>query len=128
MSALAMPQQGSLTNTFANAAGNLAMGALKLATIGLASAVAWQIFLDPIFFPIFHDTTNATAQAFVQMINEIFSWIPEMIGLTGESGFLNTDFMQNMLDPYYDQVAVPEAEIVQHVTEQTGAAFSMDDL
>ncbi len=109
------------------------VGALKVATIGLLAAVAWQVFLDPIFFPIFHDPTNATAQALVSMIHTNFSWIPEMLGLTGGGGLLNTEFAQAALGPYYapspEAVAMAmgggagAAEIV------TGAAnFSLDDL
>lgn len=86
-----------------------AIGAAKLATIGLAAAVAWQVFLDPIFFPIFHDTSNVTAQAFVHMIHESFSWIPEIIGLTGDGGFLNTEFMKSTLAPHIAAISPASA-------------------
>lgn len=102
-------------------------GAAKLVTIGLVSAVAWQIFLDPIFFPIFHDPTNTTAQAFVSMINTTFDWIPDLIGLTGDGGLLNTEFAQGMLEPYMDQVAyTPASELVAQTSSMPDGGFSLD--
>ena len=85
-------KRGWLTKTF--------IGAAKLATIGLAAAVAWQIFLDPIFFPIFHDTTNVTAMAWRGMLNDYFGWIPKVVGLSGDGGLLQSEFVQNALAPY----------------------------
>lgn len=64
-------------------------GAAKLVTIGLAAAVAWQIFLDPLFFPLFHDATNIMAQAWVMKMNTMFGWIPKLTGLTKEQGLLS---------------------------------------
>lgn len=110
-------EQGWLTKAF------MAVG--KVITIGLISAIAWQIFLDPIFFPIFHDPTNTTAQAFVSMINSTFSWIPELIGLTGDGGLLNMDFMQSILEPFMDYTPQGMAETIE---SSSAASFeSMDD-
>ena len=86
-------EKGFLTKAF--------MGAVKLATVGFVAAIAWLVLMDPIFFPIFHDPTNATAQAFVSFIHEGFSWVPDVIGLTGDGGFLNTEFMRASLAPHY---------------------------
>lgn len=97
------------------------ISAAKLVTVGLAAAVAWQVFLDPIFFPIFHDTSNITAQAFVHMIHENFSWIPEIIGLTGDGGFLNTEFMKSTLAPHIAAVSPAAA-----MPEVTNAAQNLD--
>ena len=99
-------------------------GAVKLATVGLAAAVAWQVFLDPIFFPIFHDTTNTTAQATISLINDYFSWIPDLIGLTGDGGLLNTEFGQAALEPYYELNApTMPGEIKQAYPEGFSADF-----
>lgn len=76
---------GSLTGMF----NSLAIGALKLATIGLAAAVAWQMFLDPLFFLPIHDPTNVTAQAWMMFVNDYFSWIPRTVGLSKEPGLLS---------------------------------------
>lgn len=73
---------------------------LKLVTIGVAAAVAWQVFLDPIFFPILHDAGNLIAQGWVNMIHSHFSFIPDAIGFTGDGGLLKTEFAQNILKPY----------------------------
>lgn len=83
---------------------------VEVATIGLVCAVAWQIFLDPIFFPIFHDTTNATAQAFVHMIHSTFSWIPDLLGLTGNGGLLHTGPAQSLLQPFYDATQLASSD------------------
>ena len=93
----------------------LVVGGLKLATIGLFAAVAWQVFLDPIFFPIFHDVTNTTAQAWVHFIHQGFSWIPELLGLTGDGGLLNTEFMQRVLSNSYEVVSIPTDEEIASV-------------
>lgn len=123
----------------------VAVGALKLATIGLAAAVAWQLFLDPLFFLPIHDPTNTTMQAWVAMINDWFGWIPDLVGATGDGGLLHTDFMQDNLAPYMNQVAtLSPAEVAtgasttQTTTAAAGTAassttpttggFSLDDL
>ncbi len=100
-------------------------GAVKLATVGFVAAVAWQLFLDPIFFPIFHDPTNATAQAFVSLIHESFSWIPDVIGLTGDGGLLNSQFAQNMLAPHYNALAAPTGMEMAQVFD---GGLSLDDI
>lgn len=81
-------QSGWLTKAF--------MGAVKLATIGVAGAVAWQMFLDPLFFPVIHDTSNIIAQAWMMKMNSMFSWIPQHAGLAHEPGLL-TGFMKSFL-------------------------------
>lgn len=99
----------SLTETF----GKVILEGAKLATIGLVAAVAWQVFLDPIFFPIFHDATNLTSQAWVHTIHEMFSWIPDILGLTGDGGLLNTDIAQSFLANGYEAVQPPTVENLQ---------------
>ena len=101
---MATAEKGSLTNVFTK----VAMGALKLATIGVAAAVAWQLFLDPLFFLPIHDPTNVTAQAWVGMINHYFGWIPELTGMTGDGGLLHTEAAQNFLAPFMKQTASPQ--------------------
>lgn len=77
-----------------------AIGALKLATVGVAAAVSWQLFLDPLFFLPIHDPTNVTMQAWVSFMNDSFGWIPDIVGATGDGGLLNTEFAQSVLEPY----------------------------
>lgn len=73
--------------------------AFKFAVIGGLMAftgnVLWQIFLDPIFFPVFHDPTNIIAQAWIMQINEFMDWLPQFLGLTNDPGFLSplTDWL-----------------------------------
>ncbi len=98
-------QQSSLSDDF-----NFIAKGFKWAAFGFVAAVGWQVFLDPIFFPIFHDTTNATAQAFVSFINSSFDWIPDIVGLTGDGGLLNMDWAQNILEPHYDLISGAQAE------------------
>ncbi len=93
------------------------VGAAKLATIGLAAAVAWQIFLDPIFLPIFHDTSNVTAMAWRSMLNDYFGWIPKVIGLTGDGGLLQSQFAQSALSPY---VSATPAQTVNALNSASG--------
>ncbi|MCE7886946.1 MAG: hypothetical protein DYH13_05510 [Alphaproteobacteria bacterium PRO2] len=64
------------------------MKAVKLATIGVAAAVAWQLFLDPLFFNIIHDPTNIIAQAWTEKINNLFGWIPQHAGVAHKPGLL----------------------------------------
>lgn len=92
-------ESGFLTKVFTKAA--------ELATIGLLTAVAWQIFLDPIFFPIFHDPTNIIAQSWVSFIREHFGWISDLVGFTGGGGILNTDIAQSFLAPHQAQLSLP---------------------
>lgn len=92
-------EKGLLSKTF--------WGAAKLVTIGVAAAVAWQIFLDPIFMPVFHDTTNPYAMAWMQWIGESFSWIPRHLGMTPEPGLLS-DVFNDFLAP---EIASAQAKI-----------------
>lgn len=85
--------------------------AVEVVTIGLASAVCWQLFLDPLFFLPIHDPTNTTMQAWVKFMNEWFGWIPEAVGAKGEGGILHWDVVQdNILSPYMDQVTTVPVE------------------
>lgn len=86
------------------------MGAVKLATIGVASAVAWQMFMDPLFFLPIHDPTNTTMQAWVALMNDWFGWIPELVGAEGGGGLLGSEFGQNLLEPYMEKVQVLQPE------------------
>ena len=86
-------KSGWLTNVF--------MGAVKLATIGIAASVAWQLFLHPLFLPIVHYTTNILAQAWTMKINNLFSWIPQHAGVAHEPGLL-TPIMKWLLS---DEIA-----------------------
>lgn len=89
--------------------------AVKFATIGIASAVAWQLFLDPLFFQPIHDLTNLTAQAWVAFIQDKFAWIPNLTGMTGDGGLLHTSFAQALLKPYYALTSVASPEMVNSV-------------
>lgn len=79
-------------------------GAAKLATIGVVAAVAWQILLDPIFFPIIHNLpAYPDAAAWVDFVNDHTTFITDIIGFTGDGGLMQMDFMQAVLEPYYAQ-------------------------
>lgn len=95
----AKPEKGLLTRVFTKA--------VEIATIGLVAAVAWQVFLDPIFFPIFHDPTNLVAQSWVAFIRDSFGWIADLVGFTGDGGLMQTDFMEGVLAPYKANLAMP---------------------
>lgn len=79
-------------------------GAFKIAVIALAVNIGWQMFLDPLFFPIFHpkDGTNEMGAAMIMFMQEWFGWIPYHLGLTGDGGLLRP-LMETVLA---DQLAV----------------------
>lgn len=108
-------KSGWLTNVF--------MGAVKLATIGIAAAVAWQLFLDPLFFPIIHDTTNIIAQAWTMKINNLFSWIPQHAGVAHEPGLL-TPIMKWLLS---DEIAEIAASPVTATGTATAATTTISE-
>jgi hypothetical protein len=87
------------------------MTVVKTVTIGLVAAVAWQIFLDPLFFPIIHDTTNVVAQAWMMKVNSMFGWIPQAAGLAKEPGLL-TGVMKSFLSKEMALLAPPPTEAV----------------
>ncbi len=95
--------------------------------IAVAAAVGWQMFLDPQFFPLFHDNTNVMAQAWRLMINDYFGWIPKMLGLSGDGGLLHTPIAQSFLQPYIDQVPHVSTGIISGATG-AGTEISMDAL
>lgn len=101
------------------------MGAVKLATVGLVAAVAWQMFLDPLFFPIIHDTTNLVAQAWIMKVNSLFSWIPQHAGLAKTPGLLSP-LMENFLSDEMALLKTPTAEAV--TSTFGGAGLSLDAL
>lgn len=108
----------SLSGAFKKAA---FIGTIGLAT-GFIGGIFWQLWIDPIFFPILHDTSNITAQAWVLMINETFSFVPDLLGLTGDGGFLNTDFMQARLAPSIEALAIPDIETITTISGGIDAA------
>jgi len=65
-------------------------GIFKIAVVALAVNIGWQMFLDPLFFPIFHpkDGANEMGQAMIMFMGDWFGWIPYHLGLTGEGGLL----------------------------------------
>jgi hypothetical protein len=113
---------GGLSKTF----NKVAWGAVKLATIGVIAAVAWQMFLDPMFFPLFHDTTNVVAQAWVMKINELFSWIPQTVGLAKTPGLL-TPVMENFLSNEIAMLTPPDPATLANNFAGTGG-LSFDEL
>lgn len=103
------------------------MGAVKLVTIGVVAAVAWQCFLDPLFLPIFHDTTNPYAMAWMGFINDTFSWIPQTIGLTPEPGLLSGIFDSIMGDRVADAAAeIASSNYVPPPTEVADVVPELD--
>lgn len=82
--------------------------AAKLVTVGVAAAVAWQLFLDPLFFNIIHDPTNIIAQAWTEKINNLFGWIPQHAGVAHEPGLL-TPVMKWVLKDEIAKVAASPA-------------------
>jgi len=97
--------------------------AVKFVAFGVVGAllgnVAWQIFLDPLFFPIIHDTTNITTQAWCNMIQSTFNFIPESLGFIGDWGLLKTDFMQSVLAPYAEKVATIAPDQINNLFNTT---------
>ena len=74
--------------------------AFKFAAYGLLVsvplAIMGQMWLDPQFLLLFHDTSNIMAQAWVMKINSMFSWIPQTVGLSKTPGLL-TPVMEKFL-------------------------------
>ena len=122
----------SLTKTFKKAA----TWALKVATIGVAAAVCWQMFMDPLFFLPIHDPTNLTMQSWVAFMNDHFGWIPDMVGATGDGGLLNSDFAQSFLGEYRGispqemaaNYAAPAVDPTGGMNSDTLSGWSLDDL
>ena len=102
---MAEKKSGWLTKAF--------MGAVKLATVGVVAAVAWQIFLDPLFFPVFHGN-SIVAQAWMMKINSLFGWLPLHIGLTAEPGLLS-GVMQSFLAPEISALTPPPVETMTNM-------------
>jgi hypothetical protein len=98
-------------------------GAVKIATVVLVANVAWQMFLDPLFFPVIHDTTNAVSQAWTAMINDNFGWIPRHAGLTKETGLL-TGIMKAVLGDRVKAYETPSDEVVTTVSEAVSDLLS----
>ncbi|MGB4107794.1 MAG: hypothetical protein WBK55_08370 [Alphaproteobacteria bacterium] len=90
---------------------NVFWGAVKLATVGLVAAVAWQMFLDPLFFPILHDPSNPVGQAWMHAINNYFGWIPQHAGLAKEPGLL-TGLMKSLLGSELDLLKTPNVDLM----------------
>lgn len=115
-------EKGLLRKAFEYAAKGVVMGTI--------AAVFWQVILDPIFFPLIHDVFNINTQAWVAFVQSHLNWIPEMLGFSGDGGLLNTDFMQAILEPYKEQVAVPAEGMINNFADQafemSGEAFSPD--
>ncbi|MCB1562542.1 MAG: hypothetical protein KDJ75_03120 [Alphaproteobacteria bacterium] len=101
----------------------------KVAGVGFGLATGVFIadpFTEALFLGDFHDPGNLNAQAVSSWINTHFSWVPEIIGLRGDGGFLNTEFAQSVLSPHLEKVALPTLETVAQSYGEKG--FSMDDL
>lgn len=96
--------------------------AAKTVTIGLVAAVAWQMFLDPLFFPIIHDTTNIVAQAWMMKVNSLFSWIPQHVGLAKEPGLLSP-LMHSFLSKEIGTLSMPSASTMM---SSAPGALSLD--
>lgn len=92
-----MSLSGVLTTAFTAAAGFVAGGYLG------------SLVFDPLFFPIIHDTTNATAQALIGYLSDSFGFLHEWMGLKGSGGFLNMPFFQDILQPYYP-ASIPQIQ------------------
>jgi hypothetical protein len=105
--AAAAATSGGLTSTF----NKFAMGALKLATIGLCAAVFWQVLMDPIFFPLIHDPTNLNMQAWVMFVNDYLGWIPQILGFAKEPGLLSGP-MDSLLASRKELLQIPSTESV----------------
>ncbi len=92
---------------------NSASSGIEWAAIGLAGFFVFgyvdNFFFDPLFFDVIHDPTNATSQAFKAFLNDWFGWTHELFGLKGDSGLLQMDWAQDILEPYYDLTSVPDA-------------------
>ncbi|HOO80992.1 MAG TPA: hypothetical protein PK513_00625 [Alphaproteobacteria bacterium] len=92
-------------------------GAAKLATIGVAAAVTWQILLDPIFFPIIHNlAAHPTAAAWVSFIQDHTAFITDFIGFTGDGGLLQSEWGDALLADYYPDPVSSGTTAVQQGT------------
>lgn len=105
-------------------------GAAKLVTVGVVAAVAWQVLLDPSFLPVFHDALNQNAQAWASLVRENFGEpITNFLGFTGDGGLLNTEFAQNILEPYMKKAPVPTTQdIVTAFNAPQPSIFAPDAL
>ncbi len=107
--------------------GLLSQAFLKATMFGIG-ALTGMVLLDPLsealMFPIFHGSENATADAFMAFVQTNLSWIPDIIGLTGDGGILHTDFAQEILAPYYELVETPSTTQLN----DTFGSISFDDL
>ncbi len=96
---------------------------VKTVTIGVIAAVAWQVFLDPLFFPLFHDTTNLIAQAWIVKDNAMFGWIPQHAGFSQTPGLL-TGLLRWLLGPEIAALTPPTGEKL--VERMGGDGFDLD--
>lgn len=83
--------------------------------------IFWQVVLDPLFFPAVHGyQIHEDMFAMVEMMQQNFGWVHEMIGFSGDDGFLQTEFMQTILEPYKEGFESP-AEALQNNAPQVQA-------
>ena len=117
-------EPGFLTGSFGKA---VVQGTLFAASFAIGGYFGNLLF-DPFFFPIIHDPANPVGQALIGFMADTFGWAHELMGVTGDGGLLNTDFVQGYLEPYYPSNA---ADIIRSYSDEglgnAGDAF-MDDL
>lgn len=94
----------------------------------IAGAIFWQSVLDPIFFPAVHAAlTNPTMSAYMAFMQDSFSWVTDALGFTGNGGLLNTEFAQNILEPYMPDLPSVD-DYVPPTLGTSSSTFSFDDI
>lgn len=79
-------------------------GALKSAfkmAVGVGAGVALgygtSLLMDPWFFSPVHDPNNEIARGIENMMSHFFGWVHDAVGLTGNGGFMRSDFVMDTL-------------------------------
>lgn len=93
-------KESGLSSMFNGAASGFFVGAaISVATFFIFGYLDNFVF-DALFIPDLHNADNPIAQALIGFMQDNFSWMHDISGLTGETGILQWDYFQNMLEPY----------------------------
>lgn len=126
----------SITNLFNDFSGvNLMKFTAELAVFGIfgnfAIDLAGDMFIEPLLFDPLHGNANVTMQAWKELVKEKMGWVTDWLGITGDSGLMQMDFIQNWLEPYMERVDptknidIPEGMLDSYNSSQSaGDTFS----